>query len=464
MKITNVEKKEKSTVELTIMVGAEEFDAAVQKAYLKNRGHFNVPGFRKGKATRKMIESMYGVEVFYQDAIEVVYPPAYEAAVKEQGLDEVGYPKLEIVETGKDGLTFKALVSVRPEVKLGEYKGLTAPQDVAEVTEADIDQEMSPFIKRATRIVSVEREIKNGDTAIVDFEGFDDGVAFEGGKGENYSLEIGSGSFVPGFEEQLIGMKIGAESELKITFPTDYVPDLAGKEVIFNVKINEVKESQTPILDDEFAKDVSEFDTLVAFRKDLGEKLAVRREADAKGAYEDSIMLQLVESMECEIPETMVEAQVDRIVEDYAMRLQNQGMKLEDYMKMTGMDMNGMRASVHPAAQRQIEMELVLAAIAVAENIEISAEEIEAEMVRLSEEHKVDIAQVKMAIPVDSLKGDMGRQKASDVVMAAAKIGPAPEKKEVVSDKPKRVRKKAETVTEGEEKPKRTRKKATTEE
>ena len=465
MKISNVEVKEKSTVELTIVVSAEEFEAAIQKAYLKNRGSISVTGFRKGKATRKMIESMYGTEVFYQDAIEDVYPAAYEAAVKEQGLDEVGYPKLEIVETSKDGMTFKALVSVRPEVTLGEYKGLTAPQDVVAVTEADIDEEMEPFVKRATRLVSVEREIKHGDTAVVDFEGFDNGEAFEGGKGENYSLEIGSGSFVPGFEDQLIGMKVGDQGDINITFPAEYVPELAGKAVVFKVKINEVKESQNPTVDDEFAKDVSEFETLAAFRKDLSEKLVVRREADSKGAYEDSIMMQLVESMECEIPDTMVDTQVDRIVEDYAMRLQNQGMKLDDYMSMTGMDINGMRNSVRPAALRQLEMELVLSAVANAESIVISDEDLEAEMVRLSEQYKVDIAQVRMSVPAESLRADLCRRKASDIVMESAKIGPAPEKKEqAVEEKPKRARKKAEPAAESEEKPKRTRKKATAEE
>ena len=235
MKVTNVEKKEKSTVELTIQVEAQEFEDAVQKAYLKNRAHISVPGFRKGKAPRKIIEGMYGSGVFYEDAINIVYPGAYEEAVKEQGLDDVGYPQTEVVEVGKEGFTFKALVSVRPEVKLGQYKGLTAPKAEPAVTDEDIENELKPYITRATRLVSVDREAQNGDTAVIDFEGFDNGVAFEGGKGENYSLELGSGSFVPGFEEQIVGLKAGDEKELNITFPEDYHAELAGKAVVFKV-------------------------------------------------------------------------------------------------------------------------------------------------------------------------------------------------------------------------------------
>lgn len=312
MKVTNVEKKEKSTVELTIQVEAGEFEAAVQKAYLKNRNRISVPGFRKGKAPRKIIESMYGSGVFYEDAINDVYPGAYEAAVKEQGLEDMGHPVMDIVEVGKDGLTFTALVSVRPEVKLGQYKGLQAPKTFNEVTDADIENELEPYIKRATRLVSVERPISMGDTAVIDFEGFDNGKPFEGGKGTDYSLEIGSGSFVPGFEDQLIGLSVGDEKDLDITFPEDYVKDLAGKAVVFHVKVKEVKESQIPEVDDEFAKDVSEFETLADFKKDLGEKLKQRREAQAESAFESAVLEQLIDNLEAEIPDGMVETQLDK--------------------------------------------------------------------------------------------------------------------------------------------------------
>ena len=448
MKVTSVEKKEKSTVELTIQVEAEAFEAAIQKAYLKNRGRINVPGFRKGKAPRKIIEGMYGAGVFYEDAINDAYPAAYEAAVKEQGLDDVGYPKMEILEAGKEGFTFKALVSVRPEVKLGEYKGLTAPKEEAKVTEKDIDEELKPYIDRATRLVSVQRKAKKGDTAVLDFEGFDNGTPFEGGKGENYDLKLGAGMFVPGFEEQVVGMKAGEEKDIDITFPEDYHADLAGKAVVFHVKVNEVKESQAPEVDDEFAKDVSEFDTLEQFRKDLGDKLLERKKAQAQADFENAVMEQLVENMECEIPDGMVEVQVDRLMDDYAMRLQSQGIGVQDYMSMMGMSAEMMRTSARPAALKQVQMELALTAVAQAEGIEVSEEECEAEIAKLSEQYNMPAEQVKAIVPAENLKKDLSLQKAHQVVLSNAKEG----------------KKKAKKAEEGEEKPKRTRAKKKVEE
>lgn len=461
MKVTNVEKKENSTVELTIQVEAADFEAAVQKAYLKNRSRISVPGFRKGKAPRKIIESMYGTAVFYEDAINDVYPAAYEAAVQEQGLEDMGHPVMDIVEVGKEqGLIFTALVSVRPEVKLGQYKGLTAPKNVAEVTEQDIDAEMEPYIKRATRQVSVDTEIRMGDTAVIDFEGFDNGVAFEGGKGENYSLEIGSGSFVPGFEDQLIGMKAGEEKEINITFPEDYVPDLAGKAVVFKVKVNEVKEPQVPQVDDEFAKDVSEFETLADFRKDLGEKLAKRRAAQADDEFEEAILKQLVDNMQVKIPDGMVETQLDKLMDEYAMRMQSQGMSVNEYLKMMGMTPEMMRSSAKPSALRQVQIQLALNAVAEAEKIEISDEDCQEEIKKLAEQYKLTEDQVKAAVPMENLKSDLRLQKASDLVIAEAKVGEAP-KAEETEEKPKKTtrKKKTEEAAEGEEKPKRTRKK-----
>jgi trigger factor len=450
MKVTSVEKKEKSTVELTIQVEAAEFEAAVQQAYLKNRSRINVPGFRKGKAPRKIIEGMYGAGVFYEDAINAVYPGAYEQAVKEQALEDVGYPKMEVVEVGKDGFVFKALVSVRPEVKLGDYKGLTATKEVAEVTAEDIDREMQHYVDRATRLVSVEREAQNGDTVIIDFEGFDNGTPFEGGKGENFELKLGSGSFVPGFEEQIVGMKAGDEKDLDITFPEDYHADLAGKPVVFHVKVNEVKESQAPVVDDEFAKDVSEFDTLEAFRKDLGEKLAERRAQQAQNDFENQIMEQLVSNMECDIPDGMVEVQLDRLMEDYSLRLQSQGISMEDYQKMMGVSSEMIRESARPSALRQVQMELALTAVAAAEQLEISDEEYEAEIARLAEQYKLQAEQVKNIVPMDELKKDLQLKKASDFVVAEAKVAKA-----------KKAAKAADASAE--EKPKRTRKKKTEE-
>ena len=429
MKVTNIEKKENSTVELTIHVDAEQFEAAVQRAYLKNRSSISVPGFRKGKATRKIIENMYGTGVFYEEAVNNIYPVAYEAAVNEQGLDDVGYPQIEVEDmSAENGLTFKAIVSVRPEATLTNYKGLTAPKAEVTVTEEDIEKELKPFITRATRMVSVERAVANGDTAVIDFEGFDNGVAFDGGKGENYSLEIGSGSFVPGFEEQLIGMQIGEEKEINITFPENYVPDLAGKAVIFKVKVNEVKEHQAPVVDDEFAKDISEFETLEELKKDLGEKLMERRQEQAQNDFENAIMAQLIDNMEVTIPDAMIEVQLDRVMEDFKMRLNAQGLKMEDYAAMMGGNVDTIRASARPAARRQVEMELAMTAIAKAENFQITEEEIEAELQKMAEEYKLEIEKIKAIIPVEDLKKDMCLRKASELVMAEAKVGEAPAK------------------------------------
>ena len=450
MNVKSVEKQEKGTVELVIEIGAEEFEAAVQKVYLKQRGKIMVPGFRKGKAPRKIIEGMYGSGVFYEDAINELYPQAYADAVEQEKLDAVAWPKVEVVSVGKEGLTFKAVVTVRPEVKLGEYKGLTAEKPEVTVTDEDIDNELKPYINRATRMVTVEREAQNGDTVVIDFEGFLNGEPFEGGKGEGHSLELGSNSFVPGFEEQLVGTKAGDEKDLDITFPEDYHADLAGKAVVFHVKVNEVKEPQTPELDDEFAKDVSEFETLEAFRKDLGEKLAKRREAQVQNDFENAVMEQLVENMECEIPDGMVEVQLDKLMDDYAMRLQGQGISLDDYMKMMGMTPEMMRASARPSALRQVQMELALTAVADAENLQVTAEEIEAEMNRLAEQYGLKLEQVKAAVPEESLTKDLRLKKASDLVIAEAKVGKA---------KKKAAKKAEEEGAEGEEKPKRTRKK-----
>ena len=455
MKVTNVEKKEKSTVELTIQIDADQFEQAVQKAYLKSRGSISVPGFRKGKAPRKIIEGMYGSGVFYEEAINEVYPEAYEQAVQEQGLEDMGHPKMEIVEVGKEGFTFKALVSVRPEVKLGEYKGLTAPKEEVKVTEKDIDEEMKPFIDRATRLVSVKRKAKKGDTAVIDFEGFDNGTPFEGGKGENYELHLGAGMFVPGFEEQVIGMKAGEEKDLDITFPEDYHADLAGKAVVFHVKVHEVKEPKAPVVDDEFAKDVSEFETLADFRKDLGEKLTQRREEQAKTAFEDQILEELVANMECEIPDGMIETQVDRLMDDFAMRLQSQGISMADYQKMMGANAEMVRASAWPTAQKQVQLELALEAVAKAENLEVTDEEYEAEIKRLAEQYNMPAEQVKAAVPEEGLKGDLKLRKARELVLGAAKEGKAKKKaapkkaaakkdgEEAPAEKPKRASKKA---------------------
>ena len=455
MNIKSNEKKENSAYELVIEVGAPEFQAAIDKVYNRQKNRINVPGFRKGKAPRKMVEKMYGAEIFFEDAISLAYPDAYEAALKEAGIDPVAYPQLEVLEVSAEGFTFKATVTVKPEASIKDYKGLPVGKAEVKVSAADIKAEMKPYIDRASRLVSVERKAKKGDTAVIDFEGFKDGVPFQGGKGENYSLELGSGSFVPGFEEQLVGLKAGDEKDLDITFPEDYVPELAGKPVVFKVKVKEAKESQVPEVDDEFAKDVSEFETLAALKADLGEKLKARRELQAEQDFQNGVMEQLVAHMECEIPDAMVRIQTDRIMDDYAMRMRSQGLSMEDYMKVMGMNEQVMRASVQPAALRQVQAELALEAVAKLENIEVSQEELDAEIQRLAGAYGMEADQVKAAVPEVDLVRDLRLKKANEIVMSSAKVGEPP------------VEEKAEEAAPAEEKKparKRTTRKKKTEE
>ncbi len=455
MNVKSVEKQEKSTVELVIEVGREEFEAAIDKVYKKQRGSINVPGFRKGHAPRKVIEGMYGSGVFYEDAMNDVYPTAYAEAIEQEKLDAVAWPQVEIQEVGKDGFTFKAVVTVRPEVTLGEYKGLSAEKESAEVTDEDLDGELKPFISRATRIVTVEREAKNGDTVVIDFEGFKDGVPFEGGKAEGYSLELGSGSFIPGFEEQVVGLKAGDEKDLDVTFPADYqAEELAGAPVVFKVKVNEVKEKQEPVVDDEFAKDVSEFDTLADLKKDLGEKLKARREEQAERSFREALMEQVIANMQVEIPDAMVDYQAEKLLNSYAQRITSQGIPFENYLSMMGMSMDDMKAQSAEAALHQVQHDLALGAIVKAEHIEITDEELEAELVRLAGQYQMELDDVKKAVNADDVKADLAEKKAADLIFDSAKVGKAPAKKAA-----KKTAKKAEEA-EGEEKPKKaTRKK-----
>ena len=455
MNVKSVEKQEKSAVELVIEIGGEEFEAAVQKAYLKQRSKINVPGFRKGKAPRKIIEGMFGSGVFYEDAINELYPKAYAEAVEQEKLDVVSWPNVEVLEAGKDGLTFKATVTVRPEVKLGEYKGLTAEKEEVKITDEDIDNELKPYINRASRMVTVEREAQNGDTVVIDFEGFKDGVPFDGGKAEGHSLELGSGAFIPGFEDQLVGTKAGDEKDVNVTFPEEYhAEELAGAPVVFKVKVHEVKEKQLPTVDDEFAKDVSEFDTLEALKKDLADKLTERREAQAKRAFEAAIMEQVMDNMEVEIPDAMVAYETDQMVEDMARRIQAQGIPFEQYMAMTGMTIDIVRSQAAAAAMERVRRDLALGAVVAAENIEISDEDLEAEYKRLADEYHMELDQVKAAAPAEDVKKGLAIQKAEQVIYDSAKVGKAPAKKKTTKKKAEEAEGEA---AEGEEKPKKRR-------
>ena len=455
MNVKSVEKQEKSAVELVIEIGGEEFEAAVQKAYLKQRSKINVPGFRKGKAPRKIIEGVFGSGVFYEDAINELYPKAYAEAVEQEKLDVVSWPNVEVLEAGKDGLTFKATVTVRPEVKLGEYKGLTAEKEEVKITDEDIDNELKPYINRASRMVTVEREAQNGDTVVIDFEGFKDGIPFDGGKAEGHSLELGSGAFIPGFEDQLVGTKAGDEKDVNVTFPEEYhAEELAGAPVVFKVKVHEVKEKQLPTVDDEFAKDVSEFDTLEAFKKDLADKLTERREAQAKRAFEAAIMEQVMDNMEVEIPDAMVAYETDQMVEDMARRIQAQGIPFEQYMAMTGMTIDIVRSQAAAAAMERVRRDLALGAVVAAENIEISDEDLEAEYKRLADEYHMELDQVKAAAPAEDVKKGLAIQKAEQVIYDSAKVGKAPAKKKTTKKKAEEAEGEA---AEGEEKPKKRR-------
>ena len=439
MSVKSCEKLEKSKVALTVEVSAEDFESAVVKAYQKMRKDIRIPGFRPGKAPRKVVEGMYGAEVFYDEAVNIALPDAYGAAVDAEKLNVVGYPEVELVEAPKagSGFVFKATVPVYPEVKLGQYKGLKAPKAEVKVGAADVNARLAELADRNTRLVSTDKAVENGDIAVIDYEGFDNGVAFQGGKGENHSLEIGSGTFVPGFEEQLIGMKAGEEKDIDITFPEDYHKDLAGKKVVFHVKVNEVKVKDVPALDDEFAKDVSEFDTLKEFKADLKKKITAEREEAANRAFEDRLMTQVGEGIEADVPEAMVEAQVDRFLENFKQQLASQGIPYDQYLQMTGTEESKLKDDAREPAEKQVRLDLAVAAIIEAEKLEASAEEIEEEYKKFSERYGMDVDTVKKYLPEDQIKAQILNEKAIAVVRDSAEAT-APEEEE----KPKKTTKK----------------------
>ena len=448
MSVKSCEKLEKSQVALTIEVGAAEFQAAIEKAYQKMRKKINVPGFRPGKAPRKVIEGMYGAEVFFEEAINIAFPDAYEAAVKEQELQVVGYPAVEMVgECTKDGFTFKATAPVYPEVTLGEYKGLSAPKDEVKVTAADVDERLKELSDRNTRLVSVEREAKEGDTVVIDFEGFLDGKPFDGGKGENHSLELGSHSFVPGFEEQLVGTKAGDEKDLDITFPEDYHADLAGKAVVFKVKVHEVKEKEVPALDDEFAKDVSEFDTLKDLKADLKKKITEERQKAADRAFEDALMEQVGANITADIPDAMIENQARQFLDNFKMQIAQQGIPYDQYLKMTGMEESKLLADAKEPAERQVRMDLAMAAIIKAENLEATDEEVEAEFQKLADQYNMDLEMVKKYLQPEQIRDQVISRKAVAVVVDSA-TATKPEKKTAKKTTKKAVKKEDEEPVE----------------
>lgn len=393
-----VENMEKNMAKLTIEVSAEELEKAIQGAYLKQRNKISVPGFRKGKVPRQMIEKMYGAEIFYEDAANALIPTAYGKAYDECELDIVSQPKVEVVqlEKGKPFI-FTAEVAVKPEVTLGEYKGLSVDKVSNRVTAKEVDAKLEEEQKKNARTVVVEdRAVQDGDEVVLDFEGFVDGVAFEGGKGENYPLTIGSGSFIPGFEEQLIGAEAEKEVEVNVTFPEEYhSEDLAGKAAVFKCTVHEIKAKELPELDDEFATEVSEFDTLDAYKADIKAKIKEQKIADGNRKKEDQVVEKAVANATMEIPEAMIDTQVNQMAQDFAQRIQQQGLSMEQYFQFTGMTAEKMMEELRPQAVKRIETRLVLEAIAKAENIEITDEKIDEELAKMAEAYKMEVEKLK---------------------------------------------------------------------
>ena len=417
-----VENKEKYEVELTVEVGKEEFEAGLDRAYRKSRGSISVPGFRKGKAPRKVIEGMYGSGVFYEDAVEDIYPGALEAAIKENNLDSVAPPKVEVTDLGKDGFTFKAIVTVRPEITLKQYKGLEADKVLPSVDENAVDAELKQYVDRATQMIPVDRPAAEGDSVVIDYKGLKDGEAFEGGTADHYELPLGSHTFIPGFEEKLVGITAGEERDIDLTFPEDYhAKNLAGQPVVFKVKCLEVKEKSVPELDDEFAKDVSEFETLAEFREDLKQKIIDRNMAQSEAKFRQSLLALMCDQVDIEIPEAMKEATKDGLMENYASRLEQQGITMEMYCSYMQTTVEKIREELEEPALTQIKQLLALDAVVKAENIVITDEDVDEEVKKAAANLNMPYERVVEGLDRDGLKADLARDRAMALVAAEAK-------------------------------------------
>lgn len=424
MSLVSSKKVETNKYELEVNVNAEVFKDGIQKAYLKNVSKINVDGFRKGKAPRSIIEARYGKDFFYEEAVNLIYPDAYADAVKESGIEPVANPEVEITAIDENGFSFKAIVTVKPEVEVTSYKGLKATKKSVTVTAANINEELEKMRERNGRMVTVEdRAAKKGDNTLIDFEGFTDGVAFEGGKGENYPLTLGSNQFIPGFEDQIIGHNIGEEFDVNVTFPTEYqAKELAGKPAVFKVKINEIRTRELPELDDEFAKDVSDFDTLDELKADIKSKLKDAKEKEATNDIENQLIDEVIKNMKAEIPEVMYDNAVEGMVNDFAQRLQSQGMQLDLYLQYMGMDLVTFKKQFEEQAQKQVKIRLALEKIVELENITPSDDEIEAEFDKMAETYKMSKEQIKALIPIEEFKKDIAVNKAIDLVKDSAVI------------------------------------------
>ncbi len=418
------EKAETNVYLLEITIDGEKFEEAVNKAYLKQRKNIAVKGFRKGKAPRSFIERVYGEGVFYEDALEILYPDAVAEAIEEAGLDVVDNPfDLEVPEIGKNGVTLKLKVTVKPEVKLGEYKGLKASKPAVKVTADEVKAELSRMQEQNSRMITVEdRAVEDGDTTVIDFEGFVDGVAFDGGKAEGYSLVIGSGQFIPGFEEQIIGHNAGDEFDVNVKFPDEYQENLAGKDAVFKIKLHEIKKKELPELDDEFVKDVSEYDTLDQLKKSIKADIEKQKKEDADNKATNELLEAVANGIEAEIPPVMIEKEIDNLVNEFAYRLQMQGLDFDTYLQYTGMEKDAFRENYKANAEAQVKLQLALEAIVKAENIEVTEDELNEEYAQLAKAYNMEADVIKKSVSPDALAGDIKSKKAIEVIKSSAVI------------------------------------------
>ena len=424
MSLKSSNKVDTNVWELEVSVDGDTFKDAVTKAYLKQRKNITIPGFRKGKAPRAFIEKYYGEGVFYEDALEAIYPDAVASAIEDAKLEPVDTPyDLEIPEMGNDGVTMKFKVTVKPEVELGEYKGLKATKKSTKVTADEVKAELARMQEQNSTVSDVDdRAVKKNDIVVIDFEGFVDGKAFEGGKAEKYELTIGSNQFIPGFEDQIIGHKIGDKFDVNVKFPEDYQADLASKDAVFKIKLHGIKVKDVPALDDEFAKDVSEFDTLDELKKDIKKQLEKRKNDDAENELHNTLLEEVAKGIKAEIPEAMIEKTIDDDVNEYSYRLQSQGLKLETYLKYTGMDMKGFREGFKERAETQVRLNLALEKIIEKEKIEVTEEDIEAEYKKYADAYNMDIDTIKKAVSAESLKPELASRKAIDLIVDSAVV------------------------------------------
>ena len=432
MELKNTEKQEHSVVALTIEITKAEFEAAKDKAFKKTGKNITVPGFRKGKAPRKMIEKLYGEGVFFEEAFNIIYPDAMEMAVEKSCIKPVGRADVDLGDPAEEGgLTIIAKVPVEPEVELGEYKGIEVEKETVKVLQADVKAELNRMAQRNARTETVERKAKKNDTVDIDFEGFVDGVPFEGGKAEHHELTLGSGAFIPGFEDQLIGCKAGDEKDVVVTFPEEYhAKELAGKEATFKCKVHKVEETILPEIDDEFAKDVSDTcETLDDLKKEITERLKAERQEAADNAFEETVLDAVIDGMKADIPAAMIDAQVDTIVQDFGYRLQMQGMGLEQYLKMTGTEMGAFRAMFKDQAERQVKTRLALQKVVELEGITVSDKELEEEYAKMAEQYKMEVEKVKAIVSKEALEGDLKISNALEFIKKNAKVKKAAKKK-----------------------------------